>query len=53
MRCKLALINFETSANKKDVYKQNFYDYQILGKCHELMVISYERMLDFIKKDFK
>ena len=30
MRCKLALINFETSANKKDVYKQNFYDYQIL-----------------------
>ena len=32
MRCKLALINFETSANKKDVDKQNFYDYQILKK---------------------
>ena len=32
MRCKLEFINFETSANKKDVYKQNFYDYQILKK---------------------
>ena len=32
MRCKLALINFETSANKKDVDKQNFYDYQIFKK---------------------
>ena len=30
MRCKLALINFETSANKKDVDKQNFKKYFII-----------------------
>ena len=30
MKCQLALINFETSANQKDVTKLNFYDYQIL-----------------------
>ena len=30
MRCKLALINFETSANKKDVDKQNLKKYFII-----------------------
>ena len=29
-RCKLALINFETSANKKDVDKQNLKKYFII-----------------------
>ena len=32
MKFQLALINFETSANQKDVTKLNFYDYQILKK---------------------
>ena len=32
MKCQLALINFETSANQKDVTKLIFYDYQILKK---------------------
>ena len=30
MRCKLALINYETSANKKDVDKQNLKKYFII-----------------------
>ena len=30
MRCKIALINFETSANKKDVDKQNLKKYFII-----------------------
>lgn len=30
MRCHLALINFETSANKRDVSNKKFYNYHIL-----------------------
>ena len=32
MKYQLALINFETSANQKDVTKLNVYEYQILKK---------------------
>ena len=32
IRCQLALINFKTSSNQKEVSKLNFYDYQILNK---------------------
>ena len=35
MRCKLALINFDTSSNKDEVMvaaQQQFYDYKILRK---------------------
>ena len=32
MKCQLALTNFETRSNQKDVSKLIFYDYQILKK---------------------
>ena len=32
MRCKLALIKFHSSLNRKEIYEKDFYSYQFLKK---------------------
>ena len=32
MRCKLALIKFDSSRNREEIYKKDFYSYQFLKK---------------------
>ena len=32
MKCKLALIKFDSGVNSEEIYKKNFYSYQFLKK---------------------
>ena len=32
MKCKLALIKFDSGVNREEIYKKNFYSYQLLKK---------------------